>query len=75
MNTYTITLQNSGRLHILSLVLPLLLKVSTVLKKMKEYKEMAMYVVEINENTAETITKAVLKQIKKDTADGGIMEA
>ena len=36
---------------------------------------MAMYVVEINENTTETITKAVLKQIKKDTADGGIMEA
>ena len=36
---------------------------------------MAMYVVEINENTAETITKAVLKQIKKDTADGGVMEA
>ena len=36
---------------------------------------MAMYVVEINENTTETITKAVLKQIKKDTADGGVMEA
>ena len=36
---------------------------------------MAMYVVEINENTTETITKAVLKQIKKDTADGGSMEA
>ena len=39
---------------------------------------MAMYKVEINEDTeavAEAITKGVLKQIKKDTADGGIMEA
>ena len=36
---------------------------------------MAVYRVDINENTAEAITKAVLKQIKKDTADGGIMEA
>ena len=36
---------------------------------------MAVYRVDINEDTAEAITKAVLKQIKRDTADGGIMEA
>ena len=36
---------------------------------------MATYVVNMDENMAEKVASAVLRQIKKDTADGGVMEA
>ena len=36
---------------------------------------MTSYVVEMKEDMAESLTCAFLKQIKKDTADGGVMEA
>jgi len=36
---------------------------------------MTSYIVEMQEDMAESLTCAFLKQIKKDTADGGIMEA
>ena len=36
---------------------------------------MTTYVVNMDENMAEKVASAVLRQIKKDTADGGVMEA
>ena len=36
---------------------------------------MTSYVVEMQEDMAKSLTCAFLKQIKKDTADGGVMEA
>ena len=36
---------------------------------------MTSYVVEMQEDMAQSLTCAFLKQIKKDTADGGVMEA
>ena len=36
---------------------------------------MTSYVVEMREDMAESLTCAFLKQIRKDTSDGGIMEA
>ena len=36
---------------------------------------MTSYIVEMQEDMAESLTCAFLRQIKKDTGDGGIMEA
>ena len=36
---------------------------------------MTTYVVNMDENMAEKVACAVLRQVKKDTADGGVMEA
>ena len=36
---------------------------------------MTSYVVEMQEDMAESLTCAFLKQIRKDTGDGGVMEA
>ena len=36
---------------------------------------MTSYVVEMQEDMAESLTCTFLKQIRKDTSDGGVMEA
>ena len=36
---------------------------------------MTSYVVEMKEDMAESLTCTVLRQIRKDTGDGGVMEA
>ena len=36
---------------------------------------MTSYVVKMQEDMAESLTYAFLKQVRKDTSDGGVMEA